>query len=64
MLLPPQNTNSESIFNMLMNEILNYEKLYKLNLEYVPRYCGECELYGQSFNSSPENIVTGEQIVN
>ena len=34
---------------MLKNEISVYEKLSKLNLEYVPRYYGECELYGQYF---------------
>jgi hypothetical protein len=41
--------NNPDGFKMLMNEILIYEKLSKLNLEYVPRYYGECELYGQYF---------------
>ena len=41
--------NNPDGFKMLKNEILVYEKLSKLNLEYVPRYYGECELYGQYF---------------
>jgi hypothetical protein len=41
--------NNRDGFKMLQNEILVYEKLSKLNLDYVPRYYGECELYGQYF---------------
>ena len=41
--------NNPDGFKMLKNEISVYEKLSKLNLEYVPRYYGECELYGQYF---------------
>ena len=41
--------NNPDGFKMLKNEILVYEKLSKFNLEYVPRYYGECELYGQHF---------------
>jgi serine/threonine protein kinase len=41
--------NNPDGFKMLKNEILVYEKLSKLNLDYVPRYYGECEFYGQYF---------------
>ena len=41
--------NNPDGFKMLKNEISVYEKLSKLNLEYLPRYYGECEFYGQYF---------------
>ena len=41
--------NNPDGFKMLKNEISVYEKLSNLNLKYVPRYYGECELYGQYF---------------
>ena len=41
--------NNPDGFKMLKNEILVYEKLSTLNLPYVPRYYGECEIYGQYF---------------
>jgi len=41
--------NNSGGFKMLKNEILVYEKLSKFNLQYIPRYYGECELYGQYF---------------
>jgi serine/threonine protein kinase len=41
--------NNPDGFKMLQNEISIYEKLSKLNLSYVPRYHGECELFGQYF---------------
>jgi hypothetical protein len=41
--------NNPEGFKMLKNEILVYEKLSTLNLKYVPRYYGECEIYGQYF---------------
>jgi hypothetical protein len=41
--------NNPDGFKMLKNEITVYEKLSKLNLEYIPRYYGEYELYGQYF---------------
>lgn len=41
--------NNPDGFKMFLNEISIYEKLSKLNLCYIPRYYGECELYGQYF---------------
>jgi hypothetical protein len=41
--------NNPDGFKILQNEILVYIKLTELNLEYVPRYYGECEFYGQYF---------------
>jgi hypothetical protein len=41
--------NNPDGFNMLKHEIAVYEKLSRLNLNYVPRYFGECEFYGQYF---------------
>ena len=50
--------NNPDGFKMLKNEISVYEKLSKLNLEYVPRYYGECEFYGQYFIAL--DFITGK----
>ena len=36
-------------FKMLQNEISIYQNLSKLDLVYIPRYYGECEIHGQYF---------------
>ena len=41
--------NNPDGFAMLKKEVSIYEKLSKFNLNYVPRYYGECEYYGQYF---------------
>jgi predicted Ser/Thr protein kinase len=41
--------NNEWGSNMLKNEIIIYEKMSMLNLNCIPRYYGDCDLYGQQF---------------
>lgn len=41
--------NNPDGFEMLKNEISIYERLSKFNLDYIPRYYGECEIHGQYF---------------
>ncbi|KAJ3025252.1 UNVERIFIED_CONTAM: putative protein serine/threonine kinase [Siphonaria sp. JEL0065] len=41
--------NNHDGFDMLKKEIAIYEYLSNLNLEFIPRYHGVCEFYGQYF---------------